>query len=164
MQVARNFFLTPERTYTRKLKEVLLAFKMERALTKDEILELYFNKIFLGHRAYGFAAASQVYYAAELNDLSIPEIAMLAGLPKAPSRDNPLTNPEQAAQRRGYVLKRLHQLGRIDDLSYNTARQAPVTAARHATEVETQPPISPKWRASICSIASVKRCTSKATR
>ena len=140
MQVARNFFLTPERTYTRKLKEVLLAFKMERALTKDEILELYFNKIFLGHRAYGFAAASQVYYAAELNDLSIPEIAMLAGLPKAPSRDNPLTNPEQAAQRRGYVLKRLHQLGRIDDLSYNTARQAPVTAARHATEVETQAP------------------------
>ena len=140
MQVARNFFLTPEKTYTRKLKEMLLAFNMERALTKDEILELYFNKIFLGHRAYGFAAASQVYYGVELENLSVPEITMLAGLPKAPSRDNPITNPKRAAERRDYVLKRLHQLGRIDDLSYNTARQAPVTATRHVAEVEAQAP------------------------
>ena len=140
MQVARNFFLTPEKTYTRKLKEILLAFNMERALTKDEILELYFNKIFLGHRAYGFAAASQVYYGVELENLSVPEITMLAGLPKAPSRDNPISNPRRAAERRDHVLKRLHELGRIDDLSYNTARQAPVTATRHVAEVEAQAP------------------------
>ena len=106
MQVARNFFLNPEKTYTRKLKEILLAFNMERALTKDEILELYLNKIFLGHRAYGFAAAAQVYYGVELENLSLPEIAMLAGLPKAPSRDNPITNPKRAKERRAYVLKR----------------------------------------------------------
>jgi len=140
MQVARNFFLTPEKTYTRKLKEILLAFHLERALTKDEILELYLNKIFLGHRAYGFAAASQVYYGVELEDLSVPEIAMLAGLPKAPSRDNPLSDPKRAAERRDYVLKRLHQLGRIDDLSYRTAREAPVTATRHVADVEIQAP------------------------
>ena len=140
MQVARNFFLTPERTYTRKLKEVLLAFNMERALTKDEILTLYFNKIFLGHRAYGFAAASQVYYGVELENLSVPEIAMLAGLPKAPSRDNPVTNPERAAERRAHVLKRLHELGKIDDLSYQTARRAAITATRHLAEVEAQAP------------------------
>ena len=87
MQVVRNFFLDREKTYTRKLREILLAFNMERALTKDEILELYLNKIFLGHRSYGFAAAAQVYYGQKLVDLSLPEIAMLAGLPKAPSRD-----------------------------------------------------------------------------
>ena len=140
MQVARNFFLTPERTYTRKLKEVLLAFNMERALTKDEILELYFNKIFLGHRAYGFAAASQVYYGVELENLSVPEIAMLAGLPKAPSRDNPIASPQRAAERRAHVLKRLHELEKIDDFSYQTARQAPITATRHVAEVEAQAP------------------------
>lgn len=140
MQVARNFFLTPERTYTRKLKEMLLAFNMERALTKDEILELYFNKIFLGHRAYGFAAASQVYYGVELESLSIPEIAMLAGLPKAPSRDNPISNPQRAAERRGHVLKRLLELEKIDDFSYKAARQAPITATRHVAEAEAQAP------------------------
>ncbi len=140
MQVARNFFLTPERTYTRKLKEMLLAFNMERALTKDEILELYFNKIFLGHRAYGFAAASQVYYGVELKNLSVPEIAMLAGLPKAPSRNNPISNPARAAERRAHVLKRLHDLGKIDSLSFQTARHAPVTAYRHATEAQAQAP------------------------
>ncbi|MGI9311187.1 MAG: penicillin-binding protein 1A [bacterium] len=140
MQVARNFFLTPEKTYTRKLKEVLLAFNMERALTKDDILEMYLNKIFLGHRAYGFAAAAQVYYDAELKDLSLPEISMLAGLPKAPSRDNPITNPQRAAERRAYVLKRLHLLGKIDDLSYHTARAAPITAARGRAEIEARAP------------------------
>jgi len=139
MQVARNFFLKPEKTYTRKLKEILLAFNLERALTKDEILELYLNKIFLGHRAYGFAAASQVYYGVDLGDLSVPEIAMLAGLPKAPSRNNPLTDPKRATERRDYVLRRLHELGRIDDLSYRTARAAPVTAARRLAETEPAP-------------------------
>ena len=140
MQVARNFFLNPEKTYTRKLKEILLAFNMERALTKDEILELYLNKIFLGHRAYGFAAAAQVYYGEDLLNLSFPEIAMLAGLPKAPSRDNPISNPERALQRRDYVLKRLHGLGRIDALSLETASAAPMTARRHIASVDIQAP------------------------
>jgi len=140
MQVARNFFLTPEKTYVRKIKEVLLAYNMERALTKDEILELYLNKIFLGNRAYGFAAAAKVYYGVELDDLSVPEIAMLAGLPKAPSRDNPITDPKRAVARRDYVLKRLYLLGKIDDFSYDNARRAPVTAARHGVQTQTQAP------------------------
>lgn len=140
MQVARNFFLNPEKTYTRKFKEILLAFNMERALTKDEILELYLNKIFLGHRAYGFAAAAQVYYGEDLLNLSFPEIAMLAGLPKAPSRDNPISNPDRALQRRSHVLKRLHDLKRIDALILNTARNAPLTARRHITNVDIQAP------------------------
>ena len=136
MQVARNVFLNPEKTYTRKLKEILLAFNMERALTKDEILELYFNKIFLGHRAYGFASAAQVYYGEPLSNLSFPEIAMLAGLPKAPSRNNPISNPERALNRRNYVLKRLHELEKIDTLSLETALKAPVTAKRHIAGVD----------------------------
>lgn len=140
MQVVRNFFLNPEKTYERKLKEILLAFNMERALTKDEILELYLNKIFLGHRAYGFAAAAQVYYGAELGNLSLPEIAMLAGLPKAPSRDNPISNPIRAEVRRDYVLQRLYDLGKIDRLSLDTAKKAPITANRHVAEVEARAP------------------------
>ena len=140
MQVARNFFLNPEKTYVRKLKEVLLAFSMERALTKDEILELYLNKIFLGHRAYGFAAAAQVYYGQALEDLSLPEIAMLAGLPKSPSRNNPISNLQRATERRDYVLKRMYELGRIDRLSYTVARQAPVTARRQPTRIGLEAP------------------------
>ncbi len=140
MQVARNVFLNPEKTYVRKLKEILLAFNIERALTKDEILELYLNKVFLGHRAYGFAAAAKVYYGEELANLSVPEIAMLAGLPKAPSRDNPISNPQRARERRAYVLKRLHELGRIDGLGLEAARNAPITARPHAADVDIQAP------------------------
>lgn len=140
MQVARNFFLNPEKTYTRKLKEILLAFNMERTLTKDEILELYLNKIFLGHRSYGFAAAAQVYYGEKLENLSVPQIAMLAGLPKAPSRDNPISNPDKAKHRRDYVLKRLHDLERIDDYLYENAQLAPVTAQRHSADLDFQAP------------------------
>ena len=117
-----------------------MAFNMERALTKDEILELYLNKIFLGHRSYGFAAAAQVYYGEELKSLSVPEIAMLAGLPKAPSRDNPISNPSRAKERRSYVLKRLFELERIDALSYETADAAPITAKRHIADVDLQAP------------------------
>lgn len=134
MQVARNVFLNPEKTYVRKLKEILVAFNMERALTKDEIFELYLNKIFLGHRAYGFAAAAQVYYGEDLANLSVPEIAMLAGLPRAPSRDNPISNPERAQERRALVLKRLHELGRIDSFSYENALNSPVTASRQVND------------------------------
>ena len=140
MQVVRNFFLNPKKTYTRKLKEILLSFNVERALTKDEILELYLNKIFLGHRSYGFAAAAQVYYGRELKDLSVPELAMLAGLPKAPSTNNPISNPENAVVRRNYVLKRLHELDRIDDFSYHNAIQAPITASLNIANVDIKAP------------------------
>ncbi len=136
MQVARNYFLSPEKTYTRKLKEILLAFKIERELTKMEILELYVNKIFLGHRAYGFAAAAQVYYGKRLGELTLPEIAMLAGLPKAPSRDNPISNPENAMARRNYVLRNMRALGFIDELAYQAARAAPLTAGKHPIRYE----------------------------
>lgn len=140
MQVARNFFLDPEKTYTRKLKEMLLAFKLERALTKDEILELYLNKVFLGYRSYGFAAAAQIYYGVSLAELSLPELCMLAGLPKAPSRDNPISNPERARERRAHVLNRLYELGRIDKLSLETASKAPITARLHTADVDFQAP------------------------
>ena len=96
MQVARNFFLTREKTYIRKLNEILLALKMEREFTKDEILELYVNKIFLGQRAYGVGAAAQVYYGRPVTELGLAQLAMIAGLPKAPSRFNSVANPEQA--------------------------------------------------------------------
>lgn len=140
MQVARNFFLSPEKTYTRKLREVLLAFKIEQELSKDEILELYVNKIFLGHRAYGFAAAAQIYYGNTLDKLSLAEMALLAGLPKAPSRDNPLTNPQSALERRNYVLRHMYGLGYIDEAALDRALEAPLTASRHALRFEADAP------------------------
>lgn len=132
MQVARNYFLSPEKTYSRKLKEVLLAFKIERELSKEQILELYFNKIFLGHRAYGFAAAAEVYYGKTLNELTLPEMAMLAGLPKAPSRDNPLTNPDNAIERRNIILRQMYSLNFIDEVAYTQAINTPLAATKHA--------------------------------
>jgi penicillin-binding protein 1A len=140
MQVARNFFLSPEKTYTRKLKELLLALKIERELTKGQILELYINKIFLGHRAYGFAAAAQIYYGTPLAELTLPQLAMLAGLPKAPSRDNPLTNPDNALERRNYVLGHMHQLGYIDRAELEQALAAPLTASRHSIRYALEAP------------------------
>lgn len=140
MQVARNYFLSPEKTYTRKLKEVLLAFKIERELTKKEILMLYINKIFLGHRAYGFAAAAQVYYGKSLAELTLAETAQLAGLPKAPSRDNPLTNPENALERRNTVLRQMQKLGTVTDTALQDALAAPLTAAKHALRYDVEAP------------------------
>jgi penicillin-binding protein 1A len=140
MQVARNYFLSPEKTYVRKLKEVLLAFRIERALTKDQILDLYVNKIFLGNRAYGFGAAARVYYGRSLNELTLAQIAMLAGLPKAPSRDNPLANPDNAIKRRDYVLRRMHQLGHITDDEFLEASSAAITASKHIAKVDVQAP------------------------
>jgi len=121
MQVARNFFLSREKTYLRKLNEIMLALKIEDELSKQEILELYFNVIFLGHRAYGFAAASQVYYGRPLSELSIAQFAMLAGLPKAPSRYNPIVNPARALLRRNYVLGRMRSLDFISEQQFATA-------------------------------------------
>lgn len=140
MQVARNYFLTREKTYTRKAKEALLAFRLESMLTKDQILELYLNKIFLGHRAYGFAAAARVYYGKKLEDLTLSETALLAGLPKAPSRDNPFANPEGALHRRNYVLSRMHQLGYINDDTYTEAVRTQLTAERHRITTDVNAP------------------------
>ncbi len=140
MQVARNFFLSPEKTYTRKIKEILLALKIERQLTKNQILELYLNKIFLGNRAYGFGAAAQVYYGKRPDALTLPEVAMLAGLPKAPSRNNPLSNPERAMARRNYVLQRMLELDFIDRATFEEALAAPLTASKHALKFDVEAP------------------------
>ena len=137
MQVARNFFLSPEKTYERKLKEIVLAVIIERELTKDQILELYLNKIFLGHRAYGIGAAAQVYYGTTLDELDLAEIATIAGLPKAPSRTNPISNPAAAIERRNYVLGRMAKLGYIDAEQYRAALAAPNTAQWHGQDLET---------------------------
>ena len=140
MQVARNFFLTREKTYTRKIKEILLALKLEQILTKDEILSLYVNKIFLGHRAYGFGAAAEVYYGKKLPELSLAQYAMLAGLPKAPSTNNPITNPERGLNRRNYVLDRMHKLKWITDEQHQDALNQPVTASKHSKNIQLNAP------------------------
>lgn len=129
-QVARNFFLTGEKTYTRKLYEILLSFKIESNLSKDQIFELYINQIFLGQRAYGFAAAAQIYFGKPLKDISIAEAAMLAGLPKAPSAYNPIVNPKRAKLRQQYVLRRMHELGYISDTQYESAVNEPLVLKR----------------------------------
>ena len=113
MQVARNFYLSTEKTFTRKIYEILLALKIESALPKEKILEIYMNQIFLGHRAYGFAAASEVYFGKPLKDLSVAEAAMLAGLPKAPSAYNPINNPRRALLRQQYIIDRMLEMGFI---------------------------------------------------
>jgi penicillin-binding protein 1A len=140
MQVARNFFLSPEKTYTRKLNEILLALKIERELSKQELLELYLNKIYLGHRAYGIAAAGQVYYGKGLDELNLAQLAMIAGLPKAPSKYNPISNPQRAKQRRDYVLGRMRGLNWIDQASYDQALAQPVSARLHPVEIELDAP------------------------
>jgi len=134
MQVARNFFLSSEKTYTRKLNEILLALKIESELSKEKILELYLNKIFLGHRSYGIAAASQVYYDKSLANLSLAQAAMIAGLPKAPSKYNPIKNPERALSRRDHILQRMQILDYISEDEYQVALAEPVTAELHVTE------------------------------
>ncbi len=133
-QVARNFFLSGEKTYTRKLYEALLSFKIENNLTKDQILELYINQIFLGQRAYGFAAASQIYFGKPLKDISIAEAAMLAGLPKAPSAYNPIVNPKRAKIRQQYVLRRMRELGYITEVQFESALKEPLIVKRELAD------------------------------
>ncbi len=130
MQVARNFFLSSEKTLTRKLYEVLLALKIEHSLGKDQILGLYINQIYLGQRAYGFAAAAQIYFGKSLDLLTLGEAAMLAALPKAPSRYNPIANPQRAKQRQHYVLRRMKELGYIGDEEHEAAVKAPIAVHR----------------------------------
>jgi len=134
MQVARNFFLSSEKTLTRKLYEALLAFKIEHSLSKEQILELYVNQIYLGQRAYGFGAAAQIYFGKALEQLNLGEIAMLAGLPKAPSMYNPIANPQRAKQRQQYVLRRMTELGYITAAQFDDALKAPLKARREVTE------------------------------
>jgi len=138
--LARNFFLTLEKTFTRKIKEIFLALAIERKLTKDEILELFLNKILLGHRAYGVGAASDVYYGKPVDQLSLAQCAMLAALPKAPSRINPITSPERAMSRRDYVLGRMLELGYIDDSAYQQAKSERNTAFYHGATTEVSAP------------------------
>ncbi len=140
MQVARNFFLTREKTYTRKLTEILLALKIDHQLSKEDILDLYLNKIYLGHRAYGVAMASQVYYGKDIHNLGLAQIAMIAGLPKAPSTLNPVTNPTAARFRRDYVLGRMHALHFITDDEYNKAMATPITASLHVVTPDVEAP------------------------
>ena len=134
MQVARNFFLSREKTVTRKLYEVLLAFKIEAGLSKDQILEIYVNQIYLGQRSYGFAAASQAYFGKPLDKVTLSEAAVLAGLPKAPSSYNPVANPVRAKQRQMYVLRRMRELGYIDEAQLAQAQKAPIVPRREANE------------------------------
>ena len=138
MQVARNFFLTTEKTVSRKFNEALLAFKIERNLTKDQILEIYINQIYLGQRAYGFGAAANVYFGKPLDKLNLGEIAMLAGLPKAPSRYNPFVNLSRAKQRQLYVLRRMQELGYIDPTQFKQAESEPMVLAVEAKQYATR--------------------------
>ena len=139
-QLARNFFLTLEKTFTRKIKEIFLALKIERELSKDEILELYLNKILLGHRAYGVGAAADVYYGKSVSELSLAQCAMLAALPKAPSRINPITSPERAMNRRDYVLGRMLELDFINEVEYQQAISERNTAFYHGATTEVSAP------------------------
>ena len=129
MQVARNYVLTKERTFERKLKEIFTALKIDFSFTKEEIFELYVNQIFLGNRAYGIKAAAEIYYDKNLEDLNLAQYAMIAALPKAPSRINPLINPRKAINRRNYVLRRMLALEFINQTQFDVASSAPVTAS-----------------------------------
>ncbi|MGD8346573.1 MAG: transglycosylase domain-containing protein, partial [Lysobacterales bacterium] len=139
-QLARNFFLTNEKTFTRKIKEMFLALKIEREIEKDKILELYLNKIFLGHRAYGVGAAAEVYYGKSPGQLTLAQCAMIAALPKAPSRINPITSPERATERRDYVLARMLEQGYISQAEYEQAVREKDRAFYHGAIAEISAP------------------------
>lgn len=140
MQVARNFFLTRKKTFSRKINEMLLALKIEKELSKDKILELYLNKIYFGKRAYGVAAAAEVYYGTTIDQLTLPQMAMLAGLPQAPSAINPLNNPQGALKRRNHVLSRMYHYGFINETAYKVAINAPLNASFHHRKAEVNAP------------------------
>lgn len=140
MQVARSFYLTRHKTFGRKLREILLALKIDHKLSKQKILELYLNKIFLGNRAYGVAAAAEIYYGKKLNELSLDQYAMLAGLPQAPSTLNPIANPELAKKRRDHVLARMYELHYINEKEYRTAINTPLNAKYHNLQIQVKAP------------------------
>lgn len=140
MQVARNYFLSKRQEFKRKFNEILLALRIERELSKQEILELYVNVIYLGSRAYGIHAAAQVYYGLPLKELNIAQLAMIAGLPKAPSTMNPIANPERALQRRNWILRRMLDLGKLNQLDYDSAIAEPITASYHGNNLDLNAP------------------------
>lgn len=140
MQVARNFFLTRKKTFLRKFNEILLAIKIDRELSKEKILELYLNRIYLGNRAYGVAAAAYTYYGKSLNQLTLAEMAMIAGLPQAPSTQNPIVNPKAAKKRRDHVLERLLEEKYISEAEYEDAIKQPVLAKYHGINIEVKAP------------------------
>jgi len=140
MQVARNFFLSPEKTFKRKLTELILAFRIETSFNKEQIFELYQNKIFFGHRAYGVSAAARVYYDKDVQALSLAQMAMLAGVPQAPSVNNPVSRPKKALARRDYVLGRMLALGYVTDEAYREALLAPDTAQLTGPRIELEAP------------------------
>ena len=140
MQLARGFFLTREKTYIRKVKEIFIAWHMEQVLTKEEILELYLNKVELGHRSFGFGAAAQVYYGKPLTELTLAQIATIAGLPKAPSVLNPISGPERSVERRRVVLLRMLDENYITQQEFEEAASMPVTAKKHGAEIEVDAP------------------------
>lgn len=140
MQVARNFFLTRKKTFYRKFREMLLALKIDHEFSKNQILELYLNKVYFGNRSYGVAAAAQTYYGKNLNQLTLSEMAMIGGLPQAPSRDNPLSNPRGAILRRNHVLERMRDNGDISNTEYQKAIKAPVTAKFHSQKITVYAP------------------------
>ena len=140
MQLARNFFLTPERTLDRKIREVYLAIKIEKELSKAEILELYLNKIFLGKRAYGIGSAAEIYYGKKLGELTLAQMAMIAGLPKAPSKYNPINRPKRAKLRRNYILQRMLEQNYITQDQYRQAVSEKITAKVHRTATQTYAP------------------------
>ena len=145
MQLARNVSFTLERRVLRKLKEMLLALKVERELTKDEILELYVNVVPFGKRAYGAEAAARTYYGQPLRELSLPQLAMLAGIPQAPTAGNPINGPERALRRRNLVLSRMYSQGSIDEAQYRTAVDTPITARVFSREVDVPAPFAAEW-------------------
>ncbi|WP_200882052.1 transglycosylase domain-containing protein, partial [Nitrincola sp. A-D6] len=136
MQVAKNFFLSPERTFVRKFNEIILSLRIEQVLSKEEILELYVNKIYLGQRAYGVQAAANIYYGKDISELSLGQMATIAGLPKAPSANNPVRNPQRSIERRNWILGRMLSLGYIDDVEYDSAVQEPEVARYHQADIE----------------------------
>lgn len=140
MQVARNFFLSFEKTYMRKINEIMLALKIERELSKEDILTLYLNKIYLGNRAYGVGAAAKVYYGRPITELSLPQLAMIAGLPKAPSKNNPIADPVRALTRRDYVLGRMRELDFINEMEYQLALGTEDDARLHSLAQEVSAP------------------------
>ncbi|WP_348645840.1 penicillin-binding protein 1A [Legionella maioricensis] len=140
MQVARNFFLTRKKTFLRKFNEIMLAIKIDRELSKEKILELYLNRIYLGNRAYGVGAAAMVYFGKSLKELNLAELAMIAGLPQAPSTQNPIANPLAAKKRRDHVLERLLEEHYINEEQYQNAINQPITAKYHGTNIEVKAP------------------------
>ncbi len=153
MQLARNVSFSLERRFLRKFKEMLLALKIERELTKDEILELYINLVPFGKRAYGAQAAALTYYGKGLAELSLPQLAMLAGIPQAPSAGNPINGPERALKRRNVVLSLMLAQGSITQAEFETARAAPITATVHARELDVASPYPSEWARSLAATA-----------